>query len=36
MFQKRRKVGDVYRTETDWGEVFGVIFMIVVLIAIFA
>lgn len=36
MFQKRRKIGDVYKTETDWGEVFGVIVVIVILIAVFA
>lgn len=36
MFRRRRKIGNVYRTETDWGEVVGVIIVVVILIAIFA
>lgn len=27
MFKKRRRVGGIYKTETDWEAVFGAIFV---------
>ena len=34
MFTKHRRVGGIYKKETDWGAVFGVAFWVIVILAI--
>lgn len=34
MFTKHRRVGCIYKKETDWGAVFGVAFWVFVILAI--
>jgi hypothetical protein len=36
MFEKRRKLGEIHRVETDWGAILGVIIFIVIGIALFS
>lgn len=34
MFTKHRRVGGIYKKETDWGAVFSVAFWVIVILAI--